>query len=110
MDIELENPELGEAIISREPNKKEVKTEYATVPEVAAHYGVDQTTVRRWLRKGRMKGKRVGSRWYVEMEVEKEAPPKSENGKGLKGIKCQVTFTLTLQQLAKLAQWLGDVE
>ena len=53
---------------------------YYTVEEVADLAGVPPYTVRRWLREGRLKGKRFGLRWRIEKDSVSEILP-DESGK-----------------------------
>ena len=53
---------------------------YYTVEEVAVLAGVTPYTVRRWLREGRLKGKRFGLRWRIEKDSVSEILP-DESGK-----------------------------
>lgn len=53
---------------------------YYTVEEVADLAGVTPYTVRRWLREGRLKGKRFGLRWRIEKDSVSEILP-DESGK-----------------------------
>ena len=48
---------------------------YYTVEEVADLAGVTPYTVRRWLREGKLKGKRFGLRWRIEKDAVLEILP-----------------------------------
>ena len=39
-----------------------------TVEEMAKIYNVNQETVRRWCKKGKIKAKRIDRRWFIETD------------------------------------------
>ena len=54
---------------------------YYTVEEVAVLAGVTPYTVRRWLREGKLKGKRFGLRWRIEKDAVLEILPNESKKK-----------------------------
>lgn len=41
-------------------------SDYLSVADIADRYGFSETTVREWLRKGKIKGFKVGSTWRIK--------------------------------------------
>ena len=52
--------------------KKKVNRVYMTTREVADAVGVTIHTVRNWLKEGKIKGKKFGGRWLVDVETLEE--------------------------------------
>ena len=50
---------------------------YLTVPEVAEHLGMNEATVRKWIRRKKIPAKRLGWQYFVrEQDVEALPKPK----------------------------------
>lgn len=70
---ELQNlsPERREAFqtMMKEESKKEAMPEFISPQEFAEKTGVTSNTVRRWIREGIVKGKKIGPRkWFIPRE------------------------------------------
>jgi excisionase family DNA binding protein len=51
------------------------KHRWMTTEEIAAQMGVSPSTVRRWLKQNRLRGRRIGKRWLVPEQERVELTP-----------------------------------
>lgn len=45
-------------------------SDYLKAEEIAEIYGISLQTVWRWCKRGRIKAKRIGKRWFIEKDKE----------------------------------------
>lgn len=45
-------------------------SDYINTKEMAKMYGVDEETIRRWCKAGKVEAKRIGRTWYIKKDSE----------------------------------------
>ena len=58
-----------------------------TIPQAAAHLNRPESTVRRWIQEGRLRGHKIGNVWVVEWRTLKRfrVPKWRNDGRGKQG-------------------------